>query len=114
MMLHESPPVRLGKGICFRHSLAAVCYQLWVSIVGFARYLNKIVLQALPPQMKSRKSDTCFEGMEWEGKTKGNLYDEEEEDRLFIETHVTIIAAYKAELQSTIQAAFKLYYIEVL
>ena len=87
MMLHESPPVRSGKGICFRHSLAAVCYQLWVSIVGFARYLNKIVLQALPPQMKSRKSDTCFEGMEWEGKTKGNLYDEEEEDRPFIKTH---------------------------
>ena len=45
------------------------------------------MLQALPPQMKSRKSDTCFEGMEWEGKTKGNLYDEEEEDRPFIKTH---------------------------
>ena len=72
------------------------------------------MLQALPPQMKSRKSDTCFEGMEWEGKKKGNLYGEEEEDRPFIKTHVTIIAAYKAELQSTIQAAFKLYYIEVL
>ena len=77
--------------------------------------------------MKSRKSDTCFEGMEWEGKTKGNLFDEQEEDRPFIKTHnhctiiaqslhnhCTIIAAYKAELQSTIQAAFKLYYIEVL
>lgn len=67
--------------------------------------------------MKSRKSDTCFEGMEWEGKTKGNLFDEQEEDRPFTQSlhnHCTIIAAYKAELQSTIQAAFKLYYIEVL
>ena len=80
MMLHGSPPVRLGKGICFRHSLAAVCYQLWVSIVGFARYLNKIVLQALSPQMKSSKWDTYFEGIQWESQTKGNLYDEEEEE----------------------------------
>lgn len=52
--------------------------------------------------------------MEWNGRVRQKVTYMTKKKKTGRLLKLTIIAAYKAELQSTIQAAFKLYYIEVL